>query len=334
MGPMTDAPRTTPLAILGSGPAGLTAALYGARAELRPIVVTGVPAGGQLLITTEVENFPGFPEAIQGPELVDRMRRQAARFGAEFVDDNVTRVDFSHRPFRLATGARGEVVAEAVIVATGATARWLGLPSESRHKGRGVSACATCDGFFFKGKELAVVGGGDTAMEEALFLTNFATHVTIVHRRGQLRASPIMQERARAHPKISFLFDTAVEEVLGTDHVEGLRLKHLPTGKLSELQVGGLFVAIGYDPATEVLRGQLELDELGYVRVHDHTRTSVEGVFAAGDVHDHRYRQAITAAGAGCMAAIDAERWLAERRHAERRPAAVPAAPVRVRHSF
>jgi thioredoxin reductase (NADPH) len=313
---MPPAPRSTRLVIIGSGPAGLTAALYAARAELKPVVVSGVPAGGQLLITTEVENFPGFPEAIQGPELVDRMRRQAERFGAEFVDDNVTHLDLSRRPFLVTTGARGAFRADAVIVATGANARWLGLPSESAHKGRGVSACATCDGFFFKGKPLAVVGGGDTAMEEALFLTNFAPHVTVVHRRGQLRASMIMQERARANPKISFLFDSEVVEVLGTDHVRGLRLRHLPTGKLSELEVQGLFVAIGYDPATEVFRGQLELDAQAYIRVHDHTRTSVEGVFAAGDVHDHRYRQAVTAAGAGCMAAIDAERWLAEQSHA------------------
>jgi thioredoxin reductase (NADPH) len=324
---MTEPPRAVALVIIGSGPAGLTAALYAARAELKPVVVSGIPAGGQLLITTEVENYPGFPEAIQGPELVDRMRRQAERFGAEFVDDHVAKVDLSHRPFHVVTGSRGTFRADAVIVATGATARWLGIPSETKHKGRGVSACATCDGFFFKGKELAVVGGGDTAMEEALFLTNFAPHVTIVHRRGQLRASMIMQERARANPKISFLFDSEVAEIVGDAHVEGLRVRHLPTGKISELKVQGLFVAIGYEPATEVFRGQLELDAQGYLRVHDHTRTSVEGVFAAGDVHDHRYRQAVTAAGAGCMAAIDAERWLAEQRHAAR--AAAPARAAR-----
>jgi len=318
---MPDPPRAVRLVIVGSGPAGLTAALYAARAELQPIVVSGVPAGGQLLITTDVENYPGFPEAIQGPELVDRMRRQAQRFGAEFVDDNVTHVDLARRPFLVTTGTRGSFRADSVIVATGATARWLGIPSETAHKGRGVSACATCDGFFFKGKDLAVVGGGDTAMEEALFLTNFAPHVTIIHRRGQLRASVIMQERARANPKISFLLEAEVAEVLGKEHVEGLRVKHLPTGKVSTVPVQGLFVAIGYDPATDVFRGQLELDAQGYVRVRDHTRTSVEGVFAAGDVHDHRYRQAVTAAGAGCMAAIDAERWLAEQGHAARAPA-------------
>jgi len=309
---MTGERRSVRVAILGSGPAGLTAALYAARSELRPLVLSGVPAGGQLLITTDVENYPGFPEGIQGPELIDRMRHQAERFGAEFVDDNVVRVDFTKRPFTLVTGTSGTVVAEAVIIATGANARWLDLPSEARLKGHGVSACATCDGFFFKGKALAVVGGGDSAMEEALFLTNFATHVTIIHRRAQFRASPIMLERARAHPKVSFLLDTVVEEVLGRDTVESLRVKNTSTGAVSELKVGGLFVAIGHDPATELFRGALELDPEGYLKLHDETRTSVEGVFAAGDVHDRRYRQAVTAAGAGCRAAIDVERWLAE----------------------
>jgi thioredoxin reductase (NADPH) len=326
---MAETPKAVRLVIVGSGPAGLTAALYAARAELKPVVVSGVPAGGQLIITTEVENYPGFPEGIQGPELIERMRRQAIRFGAEFVDDNVARVDLSQRPFRISTGSRGTFHADALIVATGANARWLGIPSETALKGHGISACATCDGFFFKGKELAVVGGGDTAMEEALFLTNFAPHVTIVHRRSTLRASAIMQERARSHAKISFVLDSEVAEVLGSGSVEGLRLRHLPSGKLSELKVQGLFVAIGYDPATEVFRERLELDHLGYVRVHDHTRTSVEGVFAAGDVHDHRYRQAVTAAGAGCMAAIDAERWLAERQHAGAVRAAAAAATHR-----
>jgi thioredoxin reductase (NADPH) len=306
------------VAILGSGPAGLTAALYAARAELHPLVLSGVPPGGQLLITTEVENFPGFPDGIQGPELIDRMRRQAQRFGSEFVDDNIVRVDLSHRPFTLETGTNGTVVADAVIVATGANARWLNLPSEDRLKGHGVSACATCDGFFFKGKELAVVGGGDSAMEEALFLTNFATHVTILHRRNEFRASPIMLERARSHPKISFLLESVVLEVLGRAAVEGLRVKNVRTGAESTLSVGGLFLAIGHDPATEVFRGALELDSEGYVQVHEETRTSVEGVFAAGDVHDRRYRQAVTAAGSGCRAAIDAERWLAEQEHAPR----------------
>ena len=309
---MVDAPRSVRLVIVGSGPAGLTAALYAARGELQPVVNAGVPAGGQLLITTDVENYPGFPEGIQGPELVDRMRRQAARFGAEFVDDNVTHVDFRQRPFVLRTGTHGTFHAEAVIVATGANAKWLGLESETRLMGHGVSACATCDGFFFKGRELAVVGGGDTAMEEALFLTNFATHVTIVHRRRHLRASWIMQERARRHPKISFLLDHEVVDVLGAEKVEGVRVKDLATGATRTLPVGGLFVAIGHAPSTHVFRGSLDLDPQGYLTVHDDTRTSVEGVFAAGDAHDHRYRQAVSAAGAGCMAAIDAERWLAE----------------------
>jgi thioredoxin reductase (NADPH) len=310
---MSDGDRTVKVAILGSGPAGLTAALYAARAQLRPLVISGVPAGGQLIVTTDVENYPGFPDGVQGPELIDLMRRQAARFGADFVDDNVTRVDFSRRPFRLETGASGAVRTDAVILATGATAKWLGLPSEQRLIGHGISACATCDGFFFKGQELAVVGGGDTAMEEALFLTNFATHVTIIHRRDRLRASQILQDRAKKHPKISFQWNAEVVEVLGEDRVRGLRLRDTRTGSKSELNVGGLFVAIGHSPATEVLRGALELDANGYVQVRDGTRTSVEGVFAAGDVHDRRYRQAVSAAGAGCMAAIDAERWLAER---------------------
>jgi thioredoxin reductase (NADPH) len=305
--------RNARLLILGSGAAGLTAALYAARAELRPVVITGVPAGGQLLITTDVENFPGFPEGVQGPELIDRMRRQAARFGAEFVDDNATRVDFSHTPFRVETGTHGTFTADAVIIATGANARWLGLPSEARLTGHGISACATCDGFFFKGREVAVVGGGDTAMEEALCLTNFATHVTIIHRRDKLRASPIMAARAREHPKISFLLDSEVVEILGSDRVEGIRVGNVKDHSTRELKVGGLFVAIGHVPATEVFRGSLELDPEGYIRAHDHTRTSVEGVFAAGDVQDRRYRQAVSAAGSGCMAAIDAERWLAER---------------------
>jgi thioredoxin reductase (NADPH) len=309
---MDEPPHHTRLAIVGSGPAGLTAALYAARSELKPVVLAGVPAGGQLLITTDVENFPGFPEGIQGPELVDRMRRQAARFGAEFVDDNVTHVDFRQRPFVLRTGTHGTFHADAVIVATGANAKWLGLEGEHRLMGHGVSACATCDGFFFKGKELVVAGGGDTAMEEALFLTNFATRVTIVHRRKHLRASWIMQERARRHPKIQFLLDHEVVDVLGTDRVEGVRVKDLASGTTREIPVGGLFVAIGHAPATHVFQGSLDLDHQGYLIVQDDTRTSVEGVFAAGDAHDHRYRQAVSAAGAGCMAAIDAERWLAE----------------------
>ncbi len=304
---------STPVAIVGSGPAGLTAALYCARAELTPVVISGVPAGGQLMITTEVENFPGFPEGIQGPELVDRMRRQAARFGTRFLDAQLTRIGARERPFLLEAGPDHRLRADTVIVATGANARWLGLPSEERLRGHGVSACATCDGFFFKGKELVLVGGGDSAMEEALFLTNFASRVTVVHRRPGLRASRIMQERARSNPKITFRFEEEVVEVLGAQSVDAVRLRQVSTGAETTLPAQGLFVAIGHVPATEVFRGILDLDEKGYLRTREQTRTNVEGIFAAGDVHDHRYRQAITAAGLGCMAALDAERFLAER---------------------
>jgi thioredoxin reductase (NADPH) len=314
--------RHARVVIVGSGPAGLTAAIYAARANLKPVVIGGVPAGGQLMITTDVENFPGFPEGIQGPELVERIRDQAVRFGTEFIDDRVTAVDFRHRPFVLKLGTEGRLEADSVILATGANARWLNLPSEQKLKGHGVSACATCDGFFFRGKELALVGGGDSAMEEALFLTRFATHVTILHRRSTLRASKIMADRALKHPKISFRFDTVVDEVLGNATVEGVRARNVRTGETSVLPVQGLFIAIGYDPATEVFRGAIELEENGYVKVHQMTRTSVEGIFAAGDVYDHRYRQAVSAAGFGCMAAIDAERWLEEQDSAAEKPPA------------
>ena len=301
------------LAIVGSGPAGLTAALYAARGELQPLVITGVPAGGQLMITTDVENYPGFPKGVQGPELMALFREQAERFGARMIDENVTEANFHHPPFVLKTGGGREIHAEAVIIATGASARWLGVPGEEKLRGHGVSACATCDGFFFKGKPLVVVGGGDTAMEEALFLTNFATRVTIVHRREKLRASRVMEARVRHHPKISLRLNAVVEEVLGEGTVTGVRLKDLTTGKLSELPCEGVFVAIGHTPNTEVFQGAVDLTAQGYLKTHEITRTSVEGVFACGDVFDHRYRQAITAAGTGCMAAIDAERWLAER---------------------
>ena len=313
--------RHARVVIVGSGPAGLTAAIYAARANLRPVVIGGVPAGGQLMITTDVENFPGFPEGIQGPELVERIRAQAIRFGTEIIDDRVTTVDFQRRPFRLELGTEGRLEADSVILATGANARWLDLPSEQKLKGHGVSACATCDGFFFRGKELALVGGGDSAMEEALFLTRFATHVTIIHRRSTLRASKIMADRAQKHPKISFRYDSVVEEVLGDKTVEGVRVRNVRTGETAVLPVQGLFIAIGYDPATEVFQGHIELEENGYVKVHHMTRTSVEGVFAAGDVYDHRYRQAVSAAGLGCMAAIDAERWLEEQDSAAEKPA-------------
>jgi thioredoxin reductase (NADPH) len=299
----------TKLLIIGSGPAGLTAAIYGARANLQPIVIAGSAPGGQLMITSDVENFPGFPDGIQGPELMAQFRAQAQRFGAHIVDVDVDRVDFSVRPFRI--WARGDLyTAQAVIVATGASALWLGLESETRLRGRGVSACATCDGFFFRDQEVAVVGGGDTALEEAIFLTRFATRVHLLHRRDSLRGSRIMQDRALANPKIEFHPNVVVDEVLGDVKVQGIQLRDATSGELSTLRVDGMFVAIGYKPNTEVFRDWLEVDRQGYLVVHDETRSKVDGIFVAGDVHDHRYRQAITAAGDGCKAAIDAERWL------------------------
>jgi thioredoxin reductase (NADPH) len=295
--------------IFGSGPAGLTAAIYAARANLEPIVLGGSTPGGQLMITSDVENYPGFPDGIQGPELMASFRAQAERFGSRIVDVDVERIDFSSRPFR--AWARGvEYRGDAVIVATGASALWLGLESETRLRGQGVSACATCDGFFFRDKEIAVVGGGDTALEEALFLTRFATRVHLLHRRDMLRGSKIMVDRALAHPKIELHLNTSVDEVLGDRHVEGLRLRRTDTGEREELPLDGLFIAIGYKPNTDLFRDILDVDELGYLTVRDETGSKIEGVFIAGDVHDHRYRQAITAAGEGCKAAIDAERWL------------------------
>lgn len=295
--------------ILGSGSAGLTAAIYTARAQLRPLVIAGVQRGGQLTLTTDVENFPGFPDGIQGPELMELMRRQAERFDVEFVDDDATAVNFQVRPLEVTVGGQ-TLRAEAVIIATGAATKWLGLPNEQRLIGHGVSSCAPCDAFFFRGKTVAVVGGGDSAMEEALVLTKFATRVTVIHRRDRFRASKIMAERVLRHEKISVLWDTVVEDVLGDDHVTGLRLRNVRTGEQREYPVDGLFVAIGHRPNTELFRGQIDLDDQGYIILREYTMTSVRGVFAAGDVHDRRYRQAVTAAGWGCMAAMDAERYL------------------------
>ena len=297
------------LVIVGSGPAGLTAAIYAARANLEPVVLAGSAPGGQLMLTSDVENYPGFPDGIQGPDLMAAFRAQAERFGSQIVDVDIDRVDFSERPFRL--WARGtEYRAQSVVVATGASALWLGLDSETRLRGRGVSACATCDGFFFRDREIGVVGGGDTAFEEATFLTRFATRVHLFHRRDSFRASKIMIERARAHPKIEIHTNTAVEEVLGTAKVDGVRLRDTVTGDETRLALDGLFIAIGYRPNTEAFRDWLEVDKAGYLVVHDETGSKVDGVFIAGDVHDHRYRQAVTAAADGCKAAIDAERWL------------------------
>jgi len=302
--------------ILGSGPAGYTAALYAARANLRPLLLKGLEAGGQLMLTTDVENYPGFPDGILGPEMMDAFEKQAARFETEIVAQSVTRVDLSERPFGVWAGDL-EWRAKTLILATGASARWLGIPGEEKLRGRGVSACATCDGFFFRDRELVVVGGGDTAMEEATFLTKFASAVTLVHRRDEFRASKIMQERVHSNPKVKVVWDTVVEEVLGEGAVTGVRLRNVKSDEATEFATDGVFVAIGHDPNTDLVKGQVDLTDAGYVIVREPTTaTSVPGVFAAGDVTDVTYRQAVTAAGQGCKAAIDAERYLEEQAHA------------------
>ncbi len=305
----------TKVLIIGSGPAGYTAAIYAARASVRPILVEGIQPGGQMMITTDVENYPGFADVIQGPWLMEQMRAQAAHVGTTLISDTIVLVDLSRRPFRC-LGDNGDVYfADTLIICTGAQARWLGLPSEQKYRGFGVSACATCDGFFFRGKQVCVIGGGNTAVEEAIFLTNHASKVTVIHRRSSFRAEKIMQERLFRNPKIEVIWDSVVTEMKGTDNPPGVtavRLRHVKTGKESEIPVDGVFVAIGHDPATALFRGQLEMDAEGYiVTAADSTATNVAGVFAAGDVKDKTFRQAVTAAGMGCMGALEAERFLA-----------------------
>jgi thioredoxin reductase (NADPH) len=295
--------------IIGSGPAGYTSAIYAARANLSVLMLQGYQVGGQLMLTSDVENYPGFEEGILGPPMMEKFEAQARRFGTELIPEDVISVDFSKRPFNVTTDS-DEYQARAVIISTGASAKWLGLPSEQRLQGRGVSACATCDGFFFKNKDVAVIGGGDTAMEEATFLTRYANHVTVVHRRDSLRASKIMQDRAFKNPKISFIWNTEVTEVLGEHEVTGLRLHNMKTDEENTLPVQGFFLAIGHQPNTDLFKGIIDMDKVGYIVPIEYTMTNIPGVFAAGDVTDHRYRQAVTAAGDGCRAAIDAERWL------------------------
>jgi len=304
-------PSVENVIILGTGPAGLTAAIYSARANLKPMCVEGTQPGGQLTITSDVENYPGFPDGVMGPDLMIHFKKQAERFGTRFVQGDVQKVDLSKKPFTLTFADGSTAQANTLIISTGASAKWIGLPAEKRLMGKGVSGCATCDGFFFRNMDIVVVGGGDTAMEEATFLTRFAKTVTVIHRRDTLRASKIMQEKAEKNPKIKFIWDTAVEDILGDKDVTGVKLKNLKTGATSELKVQGVFVAIGHQPNTSLFAGQLKLNPAGYILVEPGTtRTSVPGVFAAGDVADHVYRQAVTAAGTGCMAAIDSERYL------------------------
>jgi thioredoxin reductase (NADPH) len=308
--------ETRDVVVLGSGPAGFTAALYAARANLRPLVLKGLESGGQLMLTTDVENYPGFPDGVMGPELMEAMEKQAARFDAEVVAQAATRVDLSERPFGIWAGDH-EWRARTLVISTGASAKWLGIPGEERLRGRGVSACATCDGFFFRDRELVVVGGGDTAMEEATFLTKFASKVTIVHRRDEFRASKIMQERALSNPKIAVVWDTVLDEITGNGMVTGVKLRNVKNGTVEELATDGVFMAIGHTPNTSLFEDQLELTEGGYIVVREPTTaTSVPGVFAAGDVTDRLYRQAVTAAGQGCKAAMDAERLLEAEAHA------------------
>ncbi len=299
--------------IIGSGPAGLTAALYCARANLSPLLVEGLQAGGQLTLTTDVENYPGFPEGIMGPKLMKDMREQAARFGTEFFSGDVTNVDLKNYPLKITIADKPVIETESLIIATGATALMLNIDSEQRYLGNGVSTCATCDGAFFKGKHLVVVGGGDSAMEEGTFLTKFASTVTVVHRRDTLRASKIMQERAFKNPQVKFIWDSAVEEIYGDGIVQGIKLRNLKTNTVLEHPCDGVFIAIGHTPNTSLFINQLEMDEQGYLLTHDGTKTNISGVFAAGDVQDHVYRQAVTAAGSGCMAAIDVERFLEQK---------------------
>jgi thioredoxin reductase (NADPH) len=297
--------------IIGSGSAGYTAAIYACRAGRKTLILAGSIPGGQLMITSDVENFPGFPEGVLGPELMEKLRRQAEKFGPEIIYDDVTFVDFSSRPFKVVAGGK-PYDGKSVIIATGANAKWLGLPSETKFRGKGVSSCATCDGFFFKGKDVVTVGGGDTAMEEATFLANITNSVTVVHRRDMLRASKIMQERATANPKVHFVWDSTVKEITGDDKVTGVQLHNLKSGRDTHLKAEGVFVAIGFEPNTEFLKGKVDLDSQGYIVTRKDTETSVPGVFAAGDVRDHKYRQAVTAAADGCKAAIDSDHFLAE----------------------